>query len=258
MRDREPLVSVILPVYNNAAFLEASLESLSKQSYKKFEIVAIDDFSKDSSWQILRLFKKRKKKLSIRMFRNKKHYDLAVTLNRAIRRARGPFVAFASPNDLCAKKRIERQVAFLLKNPKVAAVGTQCAFMDKRSRPIGKSSFPTIHEDMLATIFPSLSVQPETVMVNKLLLPNDALRFKKRRYPFIYTEVFVQCARYGRFANLTRFLHTHRKTSFTTPKLLSVLPSLVKAQLRSFAMYDYRPSIRSLFLPLLRTRPGSA
>jgi len=55
----KPLVSVIIPVYNTAYFLPAALDSVLKQTYKNFEIICVNDNSKDSSSQILKEYKKK-------------------------------------------------------------------------------------------------------------------------------------------------------------------------------------------------------
>lgn len=247
---QQPLVSILLPVYNNEAFLRSCIESLESQTYRNLEVIAIDDASKDSSYAILKDVRKRDKRF--RVYRNIKRYGLATTLNRLIRRAKGAYIALMSPNDLCAKDRINKQVSFLLLQPKVAGVGVQCRFVDKNNRQLGKSKFPYPSKEIRETILAGLSLQPETLMLNRKLLPIDILRFKTHPYPLIYTEVLLKCTQYADFANLPNLLHTHRKTSYTSPARLETMLSLIHVWFRSMASYT-RPSLRSLFFPLVRT-----
>src|SRR3954470_6995683 len=98
MKLKESVVSILLPVYNAGKFLPECLESLKEQNYENIQIIAIDDKSKDNSYAILKKFQKQIKGLEV--YKNKKHYGLAVCYNRAIRSAQGTFIAFMNPNDI--------------------------------------------------------------------------------------------------------------------------------------------------------------
>src|SRR5258706_14746279 len=95
---KEDIVTVLLPVYNAQEFLWQCLQSLREQSYGHLQIIAIDGHSKDDSFKILSQFKKQyrntKGTFGIEVFRNKKRYGLAVCYNRALKFAKGRFVAF--------------------------------------------------------------------------------------------------------------------------------------------------------------------
>lgn len=257
MKDIKPLVSIILPVSNSGKFLSACLESLSSQTYKNSEIIAIDDVSRDDSFAILKRFKKREKRL--RIYKNKKRYGLSVTLNRLLNKAKGQYVAFADPYDISSPRRIKKQLNFFLLHPKAVVVGTQCIFLNKKGRKLGKSAFPQENEDIRRVIIGGLSLQPETVMVNRRLLPKDVLRFKKNSYgspasyPFVYTEVFMKLFQYGTFANLPFSLCSHRKRRSTYLQTIRMyLPSLIKLWFKSITIYDYRPSLKNIFIPLIK------
>jgi glycosyltransferase involved in cell wall biosynthesis len=190
MKLQTSVVSVILPVHNAGKFLEACLDSLALQSYQNLQIIAIDDHSKDDSVAILRKFKKQFANFEI--YRNKKRYGLAVCYNRALKRAKGKFVAFMNPNDMNAMSRFKRQVTFLLNNPKTVAVGTQYTSIDESNKKLERSELPETHETIYDTLIHTSSMHPETIMINRELLPKDLLYFRNNKYPFIFTEVFVK------------------------------------------------------------------
>jgi glycosyltransferase involved in cell wall biosynthesis len=123
MKDSKPLISILVPVHNSSQHLAESLSSLLNQSYKNFEIIAIDDFSKDNSWKILSDFRKKHKNL--RIYRNVKRYGIGVTLNRIAKKAKGEFVAFMDTDDISSPNRLKKQLNFLLNKPDVVAVGSQ-------------------------------------------------------------------------------------------------------------------------------------
>lgn len=254
MKQIDTKVSIILPVYNAGLYLEACLDSLLRSSYKDIEIIAIDDFSKDTSYRILNRAKRQDPRLKV--FRNKKRYGLAVCFNRAVKKAKGRFITFMNPYDQSSIYRIKKQVTYLLENPKVAAVGVQCRFIDAKDRKIGESQFPTDHEAIFQQLLNGQSMRFESVMLDRRLLPKDLLYFTHNAYPFIFTNVFTKIFQYGSFANLNQYLYTHREATAT--KAYKRLKGLDKvgSSLQSWihwisTTYDYRPSIRAFFLSFM-------
>jgi glycosyltransferase involved in cell wall biosynthesis len=252
MKNTKPLISILLPVHNSAATLLECVTSLLNQSYKEIEIIAIDDFSSDNSRSILKSLKKIDSRLKIH--KNVKRYGISVTLNRMVKLAKGSFIAFMDTDDISSPNRLKKQLNFLLKNPDVVAVGSQCTFIDDRNKKIGRSDFPTENSLIYQNPLHGISMQFETVLINKTLLPKDVLRFHTGSNPFIYSDMFMKLMPYGKFANLEDFLHFHRND----PKIyLSDVKrniiSLIKLWIKSKAMYDYTPPLRSFFSPLIKT-----
>src|SRR5215469_868043 len=114
MKLKDSVVTVILPVYNATKYLPDCLNSLALQTYQDLQIIAIDDHSRDDSLKVLKKYKKNFANFEI--YQNKKRYGLAVCYNRALKRARGKFLAFMNPYDVNAISRFKRQVNFLINN----------------------------------------------------------------------------------------------------------------------------------------------
>lgn len=248
---KKPIVSIILPVHNSERFLTDCLRSLIKQTEKKIEIIAIDDSSSDNSYKILREYAKKYKK--VRVYRNIKRYGIAVTLNRLIKKAKGEFIAFMDSKDITSPQRIKKQVNFLRANPEIVAVGTQIRFINENNKRLGKSSFPKENEHIYESPLHGISMQFETVCVNKMLLPKDVLKFTASSTPFIYSDVFIKLLPYGKFANLREYLHYHRENPKTYFRdLRGNIMSFMKLWLLSKSNYNYKPSLSSLLLPFTR------
>lgn len=247
----KPLVSIILPVHNSQNFLRECLESLVSQTYRNLEIIAIDDCSSDNSRKILKTFAKKYKRL--RVHRNVKRYGIAVTLNRLIKKAKGELIAFMDQNDIASKNRIKREAKFLFEHPEIVAVGSQCVFIDRENKRLRKSQFPLENSLIYQSPLHGISMQFETVLVNRKLLPYDLLRFDTNSNPFIYSDVFLKLLPYGKFANLKNSLHYHRndpKTYFSDLRINLI--SLIKLWINSIANYNYQLSIKSFFTPLIK------
>ncbi len=253
MKLKDSVVTVILPVYNASKYLPDCLHSLALQSYQDLQIIAIDDHSRDDSLKILRKYKKTFENFEIHS--NKKRYGLAICYNRAIKRARGKYIAFMNPHDINAISRFKRQVNFLLNNPKTVAVGTQYTSIDDSNKKLIRSDLPEEHETIYDTLLHTSSLHPETIMVNRELLPNDLLYFKNNKYPFIYTEVFVKFFQYGKVANIRQSLYFHRegiKRHGKKSSKMNQLMSTMKLWFSSRSNYDYKPSVKSIIPQLVK------
>src|SRR5215469_7718836 len=244
MKLKNSVVTVVLPVYNASKYLPDCLNSLALQTYQDLQIIAIDDHSRDDSLKVLRKYKKLFENFEIH--HNKKRYGLAVCYNRALKRARGQYVAFMNPHDINAISRFKRQVNFLLNNPRTVAVGTQYTSIDESNKKLEKSDLPEEHETIYDTLIHTSSLHPETVMINRELLPSDLLYFKNNKYPFIYTEVFVKFFQYGKVANIRQSLYFHRegvKRYVRKASKVNKFVSMAKILFASRSEHDYKPSL---------------
>lgn len=114
----EPLVSVILPIYNCEKFLKATIDALLKQDYNNFEIIAVDDCSSDNSFNILSSYNNSK----IHIYKNEKQMGISYTTNRALSYAKGKYIMQQDHDDISLPNRISLSMKFLEANPKVAGV----------------------------------------------------------------------------------------------------------------------------------------
>ena len=149
-----PIISVILPIHNAEKTLKETLDSLICQTYKNFEIIAIDDGSKDSSLSILNKYSKQEPRLRIISRTNK---GLPHTLNEGIGLARGKYIARMDADDICLPIRFEKQIAFLEKN-NLDLCGTQIQEFGLNSR---KSSLPITEEGcIIKSLFSCSFIHP--------------------------------------------------------------------------------------------------
>jgi glycosyltransferase involved in cell wall biosynthesis len=105
----EPLVSIVIPVYNGANYLSLAIDSARAQSYKNIEIIVVNDGSNDNgaTKRIARAYGAR-----IRYF-EKENGGVASALNLAVAEAKGQFISWLSHDDLYAPEKIERQIDYL-------------------------------------------------------------------------------------------------------------------------------------------------
>lgn len=106
------LVSIITPTYNCAKFIGATIESVLNQTYQNFEMIIVDDASKDNTEEVVKSFKDKR----IKYIRLSKNSGPAVARNRAMEEARGKYMAFLDSDDLWKREKLEKQINFIKKN----------------------------------------------------------------------------------------------------------------------------------------------
>ena len=106
----DPLVSVIIPVYNGASYLRAALESVFAQTYRPFEVIVVDDGSVDDSGDIAQSFPE------LRYLRQE-NQGVAAARNNGIDIARGEYFAFLDQDDLWTPEKLRLQMGHLLSHP---------------------------------------------------------------------------------------------------------------------------------------------
>lgn len=106
-----PLVSVIIPTFNAAEFIEETINSVLQQSYSNFEILITDDSSSDDTWNILMDYSKKDKR--IKVFRLTKNCGPGVARNNSIKHAEGRFIAFCDSDDQWLPDKLRKQISFM-------------------------------------------------------------------------------------------------------------------------------------------------
>ena len=104
-------IYIIVPVYKVEPYLERCVESILKQTYTNWEIIIVDDCSTDNTDEVVASFKDER----IKYIKNKKNSGAAVSRNRALREAKGKWIAFLDSDDLWMPDKLEKQISFMEK-----------------------------------------------------------------------------------------------------------------------------------------------
>lgn len=110
----KPLVSIITPVFNAERFLRETIESVQKQTFENWELILVDDCSKDSSSEIIRELSKNDDRLVY--IRLKKNSGAAVARNTALDISKGRYIAFLDSDDKWEVNKLEKQLQFMQQN----------------------------------------------------------------------------------------------------------------------------------------------
>ena len=107
------LVSIIMPSYNTASFIEQSIQSVQSQTYTNWELIIVDDCSLDNTDEVVAPYLT---DMRIKYLKNSKNRGAAVSRNRALREASGRWIAFLDSDDLWLPVKLEKQIDFMEEN----------------------------------------------------------------------------------------------------------------------------------------------
>ena len=135
MEDRHMKISVILTSYNHERFLRQSIDSVLNQTYQDFEFIIVDDFSKDSSWDIICEYKEKNPKLIT--IRHEYNWGGGSIEDVVKNHASGDYIAIHHSDDVWEKDKLQKQVDAMQSVPNCAAVFTNASAIDDDGRPYG-------------------------------------------------------------------------------------------------------------------------
>lgn len=134
--DTNPLISILIPTFNVEMFVEDAVRSIMNQTYTELEIIIVDDCSTDNTYKILQ--KLADEDLRIRLFRNDVNKKIAETLNFALSKVSGTYIARMDGDDLSVPCRLVKQMEFLTENPELDLVGLCYIIIDEDGKEIQK------------------------------------------------------------------------------------------------------------------------
>lgn len=107
------LVSIIMPSYNTAPYIRDTIQSVLDQTYQNWELIIVDDCSTDNTDEVIQplLIDRR-----ILYLKNDRNSGAAVSRNRALREAKGKWIAFLDSDDLWVPEKLEKQISFMEQN----------------------------------------------------------------------------------------------------------------------------------------------
>lgn len=175
--NKKGLVSVIIPTYNNEEYIEEAIESVLSQSYKKIELIVVDDGSTDMTYM------KIKKYLNYIRYIKKTNGGVASASNIGIDMSTGEYIAFLDGDDVYTKNKIEMQVKVLENNKDVDFVYNDVEVVDEKLQHINilcseehcKSKFDFASKMFVRQLIPG----PASIMIRRKCI-EDGLRYPER------------------------------------------------------------------------------
>lgn len=131
-KPRQPLVSVVIPVYNTERYVAATVESVIAQDYRNLEIIVVIDGSTDRSYEICQQFEDARIRFVVQ-----ENQGLAAARNSGIREARGQYIGFIDSDDTWQSEKVTRHVQHFEADPGLGVSFSYSALMDDQGRSLG-------------------------------------------------------------------------------------------------------------------------
>ena len=226
-----PLITIVMPVFNGDAYLNLAIDSIINQTYLNWEMIAIDDGSTDNSLAILLDYQLRDKRIKVISRENK---GIAYTLNQCIEYANGTFIARMDADDISMPTRLELQLNAFKADPSLDLIATNAFFIDKKNTIVGDLVCLTQHANICKRPWVGF-LMPHPTWLGR------ADWFKKYLYavaaPYLCEdqELLLRAHMDSKFAVLPVFLLKYRlRAKFSIVKKIKTRLSLLKHQLRFF------------------------
>jgi len=203
-----PPICVLMPVYNGQRYLRAAVQSVLDQTFRAFELIVVDDGSKDQTPRIIQDIAGRDPR--VRMIRQE-NTGICGALNNGIAATTSAWIARMDADDIARPERLALQWDYLQKHPECVLLGGQVDLIDPKGWPIAlKGPEPTDHDtidqQLLAGKWPL--VHPTLVLSREAVLAVGGYRHDL--FPAEDHDLFLRLAEHGRVANLPDTLLDYR------------------------------------------------
>lgn len=206
-----PLVTVLMPVYNAEKYLSEAIDSILAQTYKNFEFLIINDGSTDRSESIILDYQSKNPKIVY--VKNETNIKLIETLNKGVRMANGKYIVRMDADDISKPSRIEKQVEYMEAHPTVGVCGSYFTVFGEGinkpyivKRPLGNNN---IKASMLFTN----AIGHPNVIIRRSVMINNGVFYDKRFFRIEDWGLWTELMPYCDFGNLPCSILNYRRSS---------------------------------------------
>lgn len=159
-----PLVSVLMPVYNSDKYVKQAIDSILQQSYKEFELIIVNDGSKDNSLSIIKSYNDQR----IKLISNPENKGLIYCLNFGITQCKGKYIARMDADDISLPERLQEQVKYMELNPNVGVCG--CDYIQFKNATEKRHKADVDYDTILSYMIFNCSIVHPSLIIRKSVL----------------------------------------------------------------------------------------
>jgi glycosyltransferase involved in cell wall biosynthesis len=200
----EPIVTVLMPVYNAEKYLDEALSSILNQTFTAFELLIINDGSSDRSESIIKKYTDKR----ITHVKNSENLGIVKSLNIGINLSKGKYIARMDADDIAKPTRLQQQVDFMLANPEYKLYGSQAIAIDENSEAQFQINIPCEYNEIkVQMLFKNTFIHPAVMFdaqIAKSILYSINYQYAEDYY------LFSQITLNYKVANLNDYLLYYR------------------------------------------------
>lgn len=201
----EPIVSVVMPVYNGSQYLREAIDSILNQTFKDFELIIVNDGSTDNSEDIILSYKDPR----LCYIKNEKNSGICITLNKGLDYAHGKYIARMDCDDISLPERFKKQVDYLERHQNIGAIGTDIITFGEG---LDERYFDFVHDQYgckAGLLFATCFAHP-TVMLRTSIINEHKLRYDDAYRGLEDFELWYRLSKYSDIVNLPEALVKYR------------------------------------------------
>jgi glycosyltransferase involved in cell wall biosynthesis len=240
-KNKPPLISVIIPAYNAEKYIDASIQSILKQSHQHFEIIIIDDGSTDNTWKIIQQYGEHDDR--IRTYRNDANVGIGGTRNKGIALAKGRYIAWQDADDISLPSRLQQQVSYLEAHKEIGVVGGWLEFFGAHTK-LTVRKYEEADAQLRRTIFRYSPIAQPAAMVRKECY--DAVGIYNPSYTVSEDlDVWFRIGSMYAFGNVQEVVLRYRQdaNSLTRARLKKMEKMTLKLRLTYRHLPGYHPTL---------------
>jgi glycosyltransferase involved in cell wall biosynthesis len=231
----QPLVSVLMPVYNGEKYLSEAIDSILNQTYTHFEFIIINDGSTDNTDTIIANYNDSR----IVYIKNETNIKLIATLNKGLKLAKGKYIARMDADDISMPDRLKSQVEYMELNPHVGICGgdVEISWGEK----IVAANYPHNDNQIRLHMLQNTPFAHPSVMLRKSVISGFNLAFD---HNYIHLEDYAfwyKLSHYCQMHNLNTILIRYRRHTNQISTIHSNAQYNLTITLRNFIFSDLLP-----------------
>ncbi len=161
------MVSVIIPAYNAEKTLRSTLDSVLKQTFQNFEVIVIDDCSKDATMALVQEYMEQDSRITY--YKNERNSGVSHSRNVGVAKAKFEWIAFLDSDDCWTEDKLEKQLRVANENPDCAFLFTASSFIDKDGIPY-EGVFPAPERVTYKQLLKQNVISCSSVMIQKSVM----------------------------------------------------------------------------------------
>lgn len=196
----KPLVSVVIPVFNGASYLEEAVTSVFKSTYRNIEVLLIDDGSTDKSKDLCAKLEQRYERVKFYSF--EKNKGLGRVLNFAIEKAKGTYICRLNQDDIMLPHRIKTQVEYLREHPDVVAMGSSILLFDENGNT--QIVHYLARDAQIKKVWHIVSPFADPSVMYRKDIAQEVGGYKQEFWPGDDTHLWIRMGQKGKLANIDK------------------------------------------------------
>lgn len=251
MEKNKPLVSVVMPAYNAQKYIGSAIESILNQTFKKLELIIINDVSTDKTLDIISSFAKKDSR--IKVVSNDTTLNIARSLNKGIGLALSNVIARMDADDIAFSNRLEFQYKLINSSKTIAVVGANVLIIDERGVETATRSYPDSSKELKNCLF-KYSPFAHPVVCFKKNLFEEVGQYNPKYSPTEDLDLWFRLGRKYEFGSIKEPLLKYRiYEKSSSHRMIKDLEILVfKIRFNAIIKYGYRPNLYDIIYNLFQ------